>query len=121
MSLRIQLLAIGVGLGIGIFILELIRKKKLLERYALLWLAFTVVLLIISIWKDLLEKIASLMGIYYAASALFLIAFFCGLLLMLHVTVVISGLTEQNTILAQKIAMLEKKVDELSNDKVMDS
>lgn len=121
MSLRIQLLAIVVGLGIGVLILELIRKKKLLERYALLWLAFTVMLMIISIWRDLLEKIAALMGIYYAASALFLIAFFCGLLLMLHVTVVISRLTEQNTILAQKIAMLENKVDQLSNERVTDS
>lgn len=113
MSLRIQMLAIIVGLGMGIFILELIRRKKLNERYALLWLAFTAVLLVISIWKDLLEKIAHLMGIYYAASALFLIAFFCGVLLMLHFSTVISTLTRENTVLAQEVALLRRRIQVL--------
>ncbi|NQT27214.1 DUF2304 domain-containing protein, partial [candidate division KSB1 bacterium] len=58
-----------------------------------------------------------LMGVYYAPSALFIIAFFCGLLVMLHVTIVISKLTEQNAILAQKVALLENKIDQLSQKK----
>lgn len=115
MNLRIELLAIAMGLVIGALILELIRKKKLLERYALLWLASTVVLLVISFWRDLLEKIAYLMGVYYAPSALFIIAFFCGMLLMLHFSTVISRLTRQNTVLSQEVALLHDQIRRLEN------
>lgn len=113
MNLRIELLAIAMGLIVGGLILELIRKKKLLERYALLWLGSTIVLLVFSFWRDLLEKIAQLMGVYYAPSALFIIAFFCGMLLMLHFSTVISKLTRENTVLAQEVALLRQRIQVL--------
>jgi len=117
MNQRIEIIAILVVLLTGATLFELIRKKKLMEKYALLWFGSTVVMIVLTIWRDLLEKVAALMGVYYAPSALFIIAFFCGLLVMLHVTIVISKLTEQNAILAQKVALLENKIDQLSQKK----
>lgn len=115
MNHRIEIFAILGCLFLCFLILELIRKKKLLEKYALLWFASTIVLTMFAVWRDLLEKLASLLGVYYAPSALFLIALFCGLVLVLHFTIVISKLSEQNKILAQTVALLKQKVDLLSN------
>ncbi len=115
MNQRIVFFAIAMGLAIGFVIFELIRKKRLLERYALLWLGSTILLLVISFWRNLLERIAALMGVYYAPSALFMIAFFCGLLLMLHFSMVISRLTQQNTLLAQEVALLRQRIQTLEN------
>lgn len=110
MNQRIVFFAVLMGLAMGLTILELIRKKRLNERYALLWLASASVLIVLSFWRDLLEKLAVLMGVYYAPSALFIIAFFCVLLLMLHFSTVISRLSDQNTVLAQEVAILQERV-----------
>ncbi len=92
---RLQLLAILVTAGLFVLVFELVRRRRLLERYALLWLFASVVLLGLSIWRGLLEDLASAVGIFYAPSALFAVAFGFVLILLLHFSLVISRLAEQ--------------------------
>jgi hypothetical protein len=113
METRIQLLAI-VASGILLFIvLELVRRRRLMERYALLWLLSCVVLLGLSAFRGLLEDAASVLGIEYPPSALFFIAFAFVLLLLLHFSVAVSRLADQSKVLAQRLAILEKRVREV--------
>jgi len=115
MNDRIQLIAILVSLIIAGTIFQLIRKKKLLEQYSLLWFFSAIVLLIFSVWRDLLDRMAGAMGIYYAPSALLVIVIFCGFLLFLNFSLVISKLTNQSKDLAQEIALLQNKLEKLEN------
>ncbi len=116
MNLRIQIFAILGSVLIAAFIFELIRKRKLLERYSLLWFGSVLVLIILSLWRELLEKAAALMGVYYAPSALFIVAIFCGVVLFVHFTIVISKLTEQNKTLAQEVALLKEAIAERATE-----
>ena len=75
MDTRIQLVAIVATAGLFVIVFELVRRRRLMERYALLWLFASVTLLALAVWKDLLEQVAAAVGIYYAPSALFAIAF----------------------------------------------
>ena len=60
MEIRIQIVAI-VGAGVLLLaILELVRRRRLLERYALLWLFSGVVLLGLAVWRGALVKLAAL-------------------------------------------------------------
>ncbi len=113
MNARIQFFAVAGALLAVALIFELIRKRKLLEQYSLLWFAAAVVLMVLAVWRDLLEIIARIMGVYYAPSALFLIALFFGVVLFLHFTLVISKLTRQNTRLVQEISLLRAELEEL--------
>ena len=115
MNLRIQVLAILGSLIIAAFIFELIRKRKLIERYSLLWFGSVLILIILSLWRDLLERAAALMGVYYAPSALFIVAIFCGTILFVHFTIVISKLTEQNKTLAQELGLLKEEMQTLKH------
>ena len=81
-----------------------------MERYALLWLFATAVLLGLAVWRGLLERVASAVGIFYAPSALFAVAFGFVLVLLLHFSLVISRLADQNKVLAQKLGMLHERV-----------
>ncbi len=81
-----------------------------MERYALLWLFTAVVLLGLSLWRDLLEKIAAAVGIFYAPSALFAIAFALVTVVLLHFSVVISRLADQSKVLAQQVGILSARV-----------
>jgi hypothetical protein len=112
MQLKIQLVSIAVTAGLFGVIFELLRRKRLMERYALLWLLSSAVLLALAVWKGLLETVAQAIGIYYAPSALFVIAFGFILVLLLHFSLVISRLADQNKILAQRLGLLQQRLDE---------
>jgi hypothetical protein len=113
MQLKIQLVSIVVTAGLFGVIFELLRRKRLMERYALLWLFASAVLLALAVWRGLLETIAAAIGIYYAPSALFVIAFGFILVLLLHFSLVISRLADQNKVLAQRLGLLQQRLDEL--------
>ena len=94
-------------------VLELIRKRRLRERYALLWLATGVVLLVLSLWRSGLNTIAGWLGVKgYPPAVLFAVATLFILLVLLDYSTVISKLADQNTVLAQKLALLEEQISQ---------
>jgi hypothetical protein len=113
MELRIQLVAVLGTLVLLLIVLELVRRRRLLERYALLWLGSALVLLALGAWKGLLGSIASSIGIFYPPAALFVIAFGFILVLLLHFSVAVSRLADQSKVLAQRLALMEERQREL--------
>lgn len=94
-------------------ILELIRSRRLRERYALLWLATGLVLLALSVWRDGLNTIAGWTGVTgYPPAVLFAVGLLFVILVLLHYSMVISKLSDQNVILAQRLALLEAELEE---------
>ena len=112
MEIRIQILAIVVSAALLLVVLEMVRRKAFLERYALLWLLSAVVLLALSIWRGMLEWVSQLVGIAYPPNALFLIAFGFVLILLLHFSLAVSRLSDQSKVLAQRLALLEQRQSE---------
>src|SRR5437016_198226 len=109
MVTRVQIFAVvGTGL-VFLTVLELVRRRRLLERYALLWLFSAFALLALAAWRGLLSDLAHAVGIYYPPSALFVIAFGFILVLLLHFSVAVSKLADQNKVLAQRLALLEER------------
>jgi hypothetical protein len=109
MDLRVQIVAILASAALLVVILELVRRRRLLERYALLWLFSSLVLLGLAIWNDALTTISRAMGIATPSNALFLIAFGFVLVLLLHFSLAVSRLSDQTKVLAQKLAILEDR------------
>ena len=119
METRIQVVAILATLGLLALVLELVRRRRLLERYALLWLFSALVLLALGVSRELLEGVSGLIGIAYPPSALFVIAFGFILLLLLHFSLAVSRLADQSKVLAQRLALMEQRqraLEELRSD-----
>ena len=108
----VKALAIAGSAAVLFAVIELIRRGRLKERYALLWLASSIVMLVLSLSRGLLEAIARLVGIYYPPSLLFIVAFVFLLLITLHFSAVISGLSEKNKRLAQEVALLREALED---------
>ena len=89
---RIQILIICVAALLLVGVIELVRRRRLLERYALLWLLSSVVLLGLAIWRGALDKIAEQIGVAYPPNALFIVAFGFVLWMLLHFSVAVSRL-----------------------------
>jgi hypothetical protein len=111
----VQAAAIIVSAAIFLIVIELIRRNHLKERYSLIWLFASVVLIVFSVWRGLLHFIALSVGIYYPPSFLFLLAIGFLILLLLHFSTIISSLSEKNNRLAQEIGMLRERLDELED------
>jgi hypothetical protein len=117
MGTRMQIVAVVATTMLFVTVFELVRRRRLMERYALLWMFSTVVLLGLAVWKDALERVAETVGIFYAPSALFAIAFGFVLVLLLHFSLVVSRLADQTKVLAQRLSLMQQRIDELEEER----
>jgi hypothetical protein len=115
--LRVSVVGVVASLLLLLVVLELVRGRRLKERYALLWLATGGVLLVLSAWRGGLNTIAGWVGIEtYPPAVLFAVATLFILLVLLHYSTVLSKLTDENVALAQRLALLEDRVARPSVD-----
>ena len=111
--LKVSIAATIVSLLLVLVVFELIRSRRLRERYALLWLLTGVVLVVLSAWRGGLNTIAGWLGVRgYPPAVLFAVGLLFVILVLLHYSTVISRLSDQNVILAQRLALLEAKLRE---------
>jgi hypothetical protein len=103
---KVQVLSMLLSIGLVVLVLRLIHKRYLREQYALLWLFFGVVMFALSINTKWLERMAIAVNIVYAPSLLFLVGIIICLLLILHLTVVVSKLTERIIQLTQELGLM---------------
>jgi hypothetical protein len=109
--LRVSIAATIASILLILVVLELIRSRRLRERYALLWLATGIVLLVLSAWREALDTIAGWVGVTgYPPAVLFAVGILFILVVLLHYSTVISKLADQNVILAQRLALLENRL-----------
>jgi hypothetical protein len=108
---RIQYVAIFGSLIFFIFILELIRKRRIKEAYSLLWLLFGLAFIILSIFRNLLNKISWFLGIAYPPAALFLVSIVAFLFILIQFSVVISNQNDKIKELSQELGLLKLKLN----------
>jgi hypothetical protein len=115
---RVSVVGVVASVVLILVVLELVRGRRLKERYALLWLATGVVLLVLSAWRGGLNTVAGWLGVTgYPPAVLFAVATLFVLLVLLHYSTVISKLTDENVELAQRIALLEERVGRPLSDR----
>jgi hypothetical protein len=113
--LWISIVGTAIAIVLLLVVFELIRSRRLRERYALLWLVTGVVLVVLAAWRGGLNTIAGWVGVRgYPPAVLFAVGLLFVILVLLHYSTVISRLTDQNTVLAQRLALLESRFAEES-------
>jgi hypothetical protein len=111
---RVSVAASIASILLILVVLELIRGRRLKERYALLWLVTGVALLVLSAWREGLNTIAGWLGVSgYPPAILFAAATLFVIIVLLHYSTVLSKLDDENTLLAQELALLRSRVEEL--------
>ena len=93
-------------LTLGI-IVELVRRRRLREEYAWLWLVTGVLMVVLASWYGLIEAITHLIGAVTPTTTLFVCALLFLLVVSVHFSVVVSRLSQQVRRLVQELALLE--------------
>lgn len=112
MILRTQLSIGAIGLSLLLLVLELIRREKLREQYSLLWLFTALAMLVFSLWPGLVYSIAKITGLYYL-TALLVVSFIFLVMILLQFSTIISSLADRNKELAQHLAILKWRIQNL--------
>ena len=107
---KVQIFSLVVSIISALVIFQLIRKKKLKEQYSLLWFLTVVVMLVLALWEGLLYRISSLLGIAVPSNALFMLALLFMFFMSLHFSMLVSRLTDQTKMLAQRLALLDRDI-----------
>jgi hypothetical protein len=109
LSGKAQIIAIVVTVLMLALVIDLVRRRRLVERYALLWMLAAACLVILAVWNGGLNAIADVAGIKSPPNALFLLGLAVIFGLLLNFSIAFSRLSEETKILAQEVARLDRE------------
>lgn len=108
MRSRLEVVIALVSVGMLLFILELVRRRQLREKYAWLWLGVGVLSLLMSLARGMLDRLATALGIDYGPSALFLFSTVFLMAVCAHLSYEVSRLEEKTRRLAEEVALISR-------------
>ncbi|MDF2714654.1 MAG: hypothetical protein K0R28_1579 [Paenibacillus sp.] len=109
----VQLMGIAFSLIIIVSVFLMVRARMIREKYSLVWFLIGLFTLTMSVFKDLMDWFSHMIGVYYAPSAFFAILIVCAYLLLLKMSVSISGLKMHNKSLTQELGLTKLRLEEL--------
>lgn len=115
MSIRIRIFAILLLLIYFYVIIKLLRKQKLALKYSLVWIFSWILMLIVSIYPNILDIFARLLKIKVASNGLFALCIFTAFAIMLSLTVVISDFANRIKSIVQRLSIMENRIRKLES------
>ena len=119
---KLRILTMSVGLGLLVVIFELLRRRKLREKYAALWIFVGVFGVIpLAVFPQALNRVAVAVGVASGASLVLFLAVVLLLLICTHLSWEVSQLEEETRTLSEEVALIrtrlaERDAEELSGD-----
>ena len=106
--MRAFILAMAISLGFLILSITAIRKRRLRDQAAVLWLAVSVAMVLFSLALpfSLLDRVSHAVGIAYGSDLLLLLAVIFLVALVFNLSVSLAALKEKQTVLVQEIALM---------------
>ncbi|TNJ64212.1 DUF2304 domain-containing protein [Paenibacillus hemerocallicola] len=109
----VQLMGVAFSLIIIVSVFLMVRARMIREKYSLVWFLIGLFTLVMSVFKGLMDWFSHMIGVYYAPSAFFAILIVCAYLLLLKMSVSISGLKMHNKSLTQELGLTKLRLEEL--------
>lgn len=111
--------AIAFAIIFVIFIINLVRKNKLDEKYSILWFLASIIILLVSIMPDTIKILAEKFNVYYPPSLMLLFAIIILGAYIIHISVVITKQNKMIVKLTQELGILkEEKEKGMPNEKI---
>lgn len=110
---RIRILMVVMSFSVVVITVEAIRRSHLQERYAILWVTTGLIILMTAFFPHVLTLFSFLFGTQYVTSVVGIVFTFL-LLIAFHFSIALSGMQKRQTQIAQRCAVLEAKLEDLS-------
>ena len=116
MDLRQKIISIVVAVVVFVVIVELVRRKKLMEEFSWIWLLAGVIILLIAVWENIFSLIANLTGIIAPSSIVFFFGIIFLILINLQLAMVLSKSRNDIKNLGQKISLYENELEDTKTE-----
>lgn len=116
MSFRLQVVLFLIMISGIIYILNLVKKKYMDLRYALIWIIVSVCILILTAFPEILNRMAKVLGIASPVNMLFFFGFCFSIVIILSLSIALSRMSEKIKRMAQEIAIMRKDMDTRLNE-----
>jgi hypothetical protein len=103
---RLELGVLVASLLLLIFIVEVVRRRRLSEGYALLWIAVGVAVLLLGVLRPLVDRLSRLVGVSYGANLVFAVALVFLVVVCVNLSMHVSDLEDKVQTLAEEVALL---------------
>ena len=113
---KTQLLALLGSLAFLAIVVGVARRKRLGIRHIAMWTLISLTLLALSLWPGLLDRVARLAGVSHSTNALLALGFGFVILFLIYFSTVVTRLSRRNQILAQEMAALESRLEEIEGE-----
>jgi hypothetical protein len=104
-----------LALAIVGLVVEMLRRKKLREKYAVLWLIVGVLTLVLAAFPRMLNVVAEFVGVQLPSNLLFAMSILMLLGVCLHLSWEISVVEDETRTLAEEVAILRVQVEDLNS------
>lgn len=109
MDLRLQISIILIGIISLLAIILMIRKEKLELKYSILWIASSIIFILLAVFPSIPKWFAKLIGIYETTNAVFLILILFELCINFSLTTALSKQATKIKNIAQAVALIENQ------------
>jgi hypothetical protein len=109
MNLKAFFLAMAISTGFLVLTITSIRKRRLRDQTAVLWLGVSIVMVVFSLGLpfSLLDRMSHAVGVAYGSDLLLLLAVVFLVVLVFNLSVNLAVLKEKQTVLVQEIALMQ--------------
>jgi hypothetical protein len=108
---RLELVVLVSSLLLLIFIVEVVRRRKLSEGYALLWIAVGLAVLLLGVLRPLVDRLSRVVGVSYGANLVFAVALVFLVVVCVNLSMHVSELEDKVQTLAEEVALLRGPVE----------
>ena len=103
--MTLGIVVIVLALALLVVIVEVVRRRRLSENYALLWIGVGVAALVLGAARPLVDELSSDLGIVFGTSLVFALACLFLTIVCINLSVHVSKLEERVEVLAQELAL----------------
>lgn len=107
---RLEVVVLVAALLLMVFTLEVLRRRRLSESYAILWLGVGLGALVLGLARPLVDRASSALGIAYGTSLVFGVALLFLLAVCINLSIHVSKLESRVESLAEEVALLRGPV-----------
>lgn len=112
MSMMFKIILILFVIILATITTHILKKRRIPEKYSLLWYLISLIVLAVALFPDFLEYFAKLLGVQILSNLVIAI-FLCLLIfLTLALTIIVSGQKKKITLLVQELSILRNEFDE---------
>ena len=120
MQTKAQIIILCILISVLFEIIYMVKKRELDLKYVLAWITCDLALIILTIFPNLMGKVAFLLGIQSPMNMIFFLCFLFSLIIIFSLTVALSRTTARIRRMAQQIALIEKERKEATKEIVQE-